>query len=345
MNTHAIDMKRFLPLILMVLFLGGTARGAVTAVPTEESLLQQVRTARSSLARGKAYVDLARWYERNNAPEKATDTYRKSLGEKLWRKDMYAVHVALGDLYLKALQYAPAIESYQEAVLLIPRTEAAHLGLAAAYEQSELFELARQEYLGILKRDSGSFEANFGLASLYLRQGLNTPAMECYRQALLLRPGADVYRKMASCAENAGDIALSAAMLRQIISAERTYEDNLQLGRSYEELKKFKESEEAYSLAIQLDPGRMEGYIALSLLYMRSGNVTPAEKLLQIAQVKAPDQGLPHFFAGIIYCNRQDYVAARREMGKALELAKSDVLRRYSRKFLMFLENAAKTRQ
>jgi len=60
--------------------------------------------------------------------------------------------------------YAQAIEAYQEAVNISRNTEDVTYFFAAAYEESELYELSRQQCLEVLERNRKSFEANFRLA-------------------------------------------------------------------------------------------------------------------------------------------------------------------------------------
>jgi len=327
--------------LFFALVLPGAAVAASSPI-TEECLVSRAAGASGGASRLKALVGLAEWYARSNDTERAINTYKKALRENPRRKDAYQVELAIGDTYLGQQQYAQAIEFYQEAVNLIARSDSAHLRLAKAYEQSELYELARQEYSGVLKKDKKSFEANFGLACLFQTQGLTGQAMEYFRRALMLRPESNIYRKMACCAENMGDIDLAAAMLGQVIAADRTYEDELSRGRLFDELKKYKESEDAYSQAIKRDPGRIEGCFSLGLLYLRNNELMPAEKLLQLALKKAPDEGIIHFFLSAIYYRQHNLPLARVEIRTAISLSKSDILARYSRKFAGMLDAEAK---
>lgn len=307
---------------------------------TEESLAAQAAAAHGT-PRIKALAALAAWYDRAQDPERAVATYRQALRENPRRRDAYQIAISVGDIHLRQRQYTLAIEAYQEAAALDPRADAAHLKLARTYEQSELYELARQEYVGVSLRSKKSFEANFGLASLFLDQGITGQAMEYFRRALMLRPEANVYRQMARCAESMGQLDLAVAMLGQIIPAARTYEDELARGRLFEELKKYKESEGAYSQAIKCDPDRIEGCIALALLYIRNNDLTPAQKLLELARDKAPGEGIIHFFLATIYYRQHEPAAARDELRRAVALARSDILARYGSMFDGILDGGA----
>lgn len=324
----------------IILLLMLTCPLAALSPQSEETLMAGVAAAANGAPRTKALVALARWYADAGDAGRAVSTYRQALCENPRRGDAYQIDLAIGNVHLGQQQYAQAIEAYQEAVNRNSRTDEAHLRLACVYERSELYELARQAYDRVLKRNRRSFEANFGLASLFQVQGLTGQAMEYYRRALMLRPDAGVYRQMACCAENMGDVDLAVAMLGQIIASDRTYEDELSRGRLFEELKKYRESEDAYSQAIKRDPGRIEGCFALGMLYLHNNELTPAEKLLQLVQEKAPDEAVVHFFLSTIYFRQHQTALAREEIRRAIALAKSDILVRYSRKFSDTLDAA-----
>lgn len=258
-------------------------------------------------------------------------------GGRMTKKDRYAGFIASGDAYLSEHQYARAIETYQEAAQLLPRLEKAHLRLAAVYEASDLTELARQEYLTVLSRDRRSYEAYFRLAEIYRTEGLITRAMEYYRRALTLKPGGEVYRAMSQCADVSGDVGLALAMLKHIPPEERTFDDLLAIGRLFREKKCPENAEDAFSQAIKLAPDKAEGYIFLGLLYLGNKDLTRAEKLLQIAQEKAPEEGIVRFYLGNIYYKQGNKGRARAEMKEARRLARTDMLKLYSARFADFL--------
>jgi Tfp pilus assembly protein PilF len=166
--------------------------------------------------------------------------------------------------------------------------------------------------------------------------------MEYYRRALMIKPAPEVYRKTARCAEISGDKAIAIAICRQIPPEQRNYDDNITLGRLYAKDNRFKEAEESFSQAIKSDTEKIEGYIYLALLYLDNNNPEPAEKLLQIALEKAPDEGAIHFFLGCIYYSEKQIELAREEMKKAGSFSKTDILKRYSAKFQDFLSSRAR---
>jgi tetratricopeptide (TPR) repeat protein len=284
------------------------------------------------------YLRLAADYMRRQEYDSALDAYARAMENQPGKKGTYAILIAVGDIYLGRGAFEKAIDFYQEAVALYPGRETARLSLGKAYEQSELFELAREEYRTVLKKNRKSYEANFLLASLYLKQGMNTQAMEYYRSALTLKPGLELYRSMAHCAENMGDISLALAMLRQATYLKVDYADLLTLGRMYTKQKRHKDAGDAYSQAIRLDPSQPEAYISLALLYIEDGDLSPAEQLLLVAREKTTaENAIIHFFLGTIYYRQSRIKDAQAEIAAAKKTSRTGMLSRYSGKFSEFL--------
>jgi tetratricopeptide (TPR) repeat protein len=257
----------------------------------------------------------------------------KDLSATKNRSKQYDILISLGGANLKEDQFTSAIEYFQRAKGLYPKREQAYMNLAAAYQQSELYELAKQEYITLLKYHKRSFEANLELGLVYLRLGINSKALEYFRNALTLRRAAEVYRDIAACEENLGDTGLALAMLKQVIPVDRNYEDLINLGKLSEKQKKPREAEEFYSNSISLDPGKNEGYIYLGLFYLAQGNITAAAKLLEIAAEKTPDEAVIHFLLADIYAKQKNIVLARQEIKRSASLAKTQMLKEYSEKF------------
>ena len=316
------------------------AQEQLTGGINEDKLLSALKSAVSPDERKAALDKLSDYYLPRNDIGSIVDAYRRTINDaNIGKKEKYSYYITIGDIYLAVRQYSSAIEFYQEAVNVLPKLEAARLKLAGVYEQSDLNELAKLTYIDDLKFNKNSFDADFGLASIYMKLGLNTPAMEYFRRAITIKGNSEVYRRTALCAESSGAIAIAIAMLKQIPQEQRVYSDLINLGRLYAESKKFREGEEAFSLAIKMDTENIEGYIYLSLLYLDSNDLKPAENLLNIAIEKVPDEGSLHFFLGCIYSAQKRNDLARQEMQKAGRLAKTDVLKKYSSKFEIFLSN------
>jgi len=253
------------------------------------------------------------------------------------KKQTYSALVAEGEAYLRDEQYAQGIENYKKAIDIIPEQSIAHLELAGAYIQSELYGLAEEQYLEVLRLDRKSFDANFLLGSLYLKLGRNSDAMEYFQKALTIKSDIKLYKQIAVCAKNEGDIELSIAMCKRVISAQQDYDVLLDLGNLYQYQRKEIEAEESFSQAIKLDQNRSEAYFYIGILYLENGDFTRAENILKIVAEKTPEDALVHFFLANIFFQQNNIPSAKSELRLAKSLSKSKMLSLYTDKFSDFL--------
>lgn len=249
------------------------------------------------------------------------------------KKQAYTRLVKEGETLVAAKQYAQSIEKYKEAIALVPDQSLAHLELAEVYEISELYELAKQEFTEALGISKKSYEAYTGLGKLYLKLGMNSQAMECFRTAMTIKGTNSLYRLIAACAKNLGENDLAVAMLKNVVAAEHQYDDLVALGSLYGEQKLSKEAEDMFSQAIKLDKDRNEAYFHLGVLYLQDRDLAKAEQIFRIVLERAPDDALAHFFLGNIYYQQKKVQQARDEARKAKEFSKSPMLTLYSSKF------------
>jgi tetratricopeptide (TPR) repeat protein len=253
-------------------------------------------------------------------------------------REAYPLWLEYGAALDAASDYAGAIDAYKNAVKALPKKTEGHMALAMEYEKAELFSQAASEYISALERDPKLSLALMRLASLYLREGFTSKAMECYIRALTLRPDTDTYRQTARCAEKMGNLSLAASMLRQALSKESVYDDNLDMGRVLLLSGDNKESERYLSEAVKLNPRMPDAYLVLGLLYEKMNNYILAEKMLQIAHEKAPDEGLINFFLAQLYYHQHNRPKALAEIAIARTHAKTQMLKDYSGKFEGMLE-------
>ncbi|MBN1824077.1 MAG: tetratricopeptide repeat protein [Endomicrobiales bacterium] len=336
-------MKRIV-IVLTAVFLGVLGVGDVYSDDAssngkeEQMLAEKLSGIKGRPERLNLYWETINDLKKKDELARAFRVIQRALEEDFRKKEEFELQVAGGDICLELKQYDGAIEFYRAAGYNDLKSEVSRLKLAQVYEKSELYELAIQEYLGLIKRNQKSLKANYGLASLYLERGYNTKAMEYFRRALTIKPDPDIYRKMSECAARSGDLELALVMLKSIMPEKYSYDDFINLGRLAEKLGKKEEAENYFSQAIKTSPEKADGYVDLALFYIEEGRFVPAEKILQICLDKTPDEGALHFLMGHIYYFQDRKGAALAELDKAYGCAKTNMLKKYSEKFKAFVQ-------
>lgn len=275
-------------------------------------------------------------------PAGAIERARQALETAKGRQQRYRLLVDLARAYADTGNYDKALDAGQRAISLMPRKEDARLLVAQVYGTSELYELARQEYLTILKEHPHSYKAHYELGRLYQRQGLTTQAMAYYRDAMKVKQGTEVYRAMAQCQESAGALDSAIEYFEYALSQEQRYEDLLRLAKLKEQRRDFAAVERLLAAAIALDPARLDAYLQQGFIYLGMNDLARAEGSLRIAQEKAPQEGSIHFFRAVIAFRRGDIAEAMRQNAEAMWLSKSEILTAYTYKFSYFLASRKK---
>jgi tetratricopeptide (TPR) repeat protein len=96
--------------------------------------------------------------------------------------------VRQGDAYQSKKEYGAAIEAYQQAAVLRPRSVLPHLRIGQVYLAQRKYELAGEAF-GQAYEWGAKEEALMGLGSAYAGLGDEERAIRCWRQALALDPG------------------------------------------------------------------------------------------------------------------------------------------------------------
>lgn len=275
-------------------------------------------------------------------PAESIERSLQALETARGKQERYRLFISLAQAYAETGNFDKALDAGQRAILLMPRREEARLLVAQVYGASELYELARQEYLTILKEHRRSYRAHYELGRLYQRQGLTTQAMTYYTEAMKIEPATELLRAMAECQQSAGAQDSAEEYLERALAQEQRYDDLLRLGKLKEQRKDYAAAERLLASAIALDPGRLDAYLQQGFIYLAMNDLTRAERSLRAAQEKAPQEGSIHFFRAVIAFRQGDIAGALRENAEAMWLSKSEILTAYTYKFSYFLASRKK---
>lgn len=305
-------------------------------------LIQKLQAAKKKKAIINISIQLADAYRMDGAPDKAISLCKDTLGLEPDKRQQQKLYRILGDSYSSKKEYSNAIINYQEAASLAPEHEGVLLSLAKTYELSDLYELAINEYSKILEFDRKSFDANYALGNLYLKQGFTDKAVRCFRLAVLAKVDANAYQNLALCYESLGDTDLAISMMKSAVAIAGKYSDYVSLGRFYAANKKNKEAEETFLKAEAIDKNSLDAYLYLGMLYINNNDIDKAKNIFISCAKTFPESAIVHFFLGEIYYKENKKMMAKNEMKQCSELAKSDALKTYSIKYLDFMNNYLK---
>ncbi|MGA2808948.1 MAG: tetratricopeptide repeat protein [Terracidiphilus sp.] len=184
-----------------------------------------------------------------------------------------------------------------------------HLALANTYEEEavtqgrpELVTQAIEEYKLALNADPASPQLNDGLADLYFRTGRVREAESTARELLKNSPNdADAHKLLGriflralsedqnapSSASPSGNVLDQAiAEYEKIVSLEpKSVEDRMVLGQLYVVKHDQKKAEEQFKTAQAIDPDAEEVVLNLARLYVESGDIDHAAKVIEAVPV------------------------------------------------------------
>lgn len=187
--------------------------------------------------------------------------------------------------------------------------------------------------------------AHCQMAGQLLQKNLFDGAIEEYRAAIKLNPGAALLYKELSRAyylKKDPRLALkeldtAAELSPKLPGLSRAYYD---IAGSYYDLKEYPQAIAAYRKAIGKDPGYIEAYNNLASVLADSGNAGQAIELWNKAVSLKPDFAVAHFNLAVFYFQEQKYDLAIEHCDKVIALGNS-----VDRKFLERLKPYRKDKQ
>ena len=232
--------------------------------------------------------------------------------------DSIQSHVAIGQAYLQANEYAKARDSFRAALGLQPDSPRAQFGLTTALmrlgqgdeskkaldrfreleaEKTEARTEARARF-----DDLGEMYARVAVhythaGRVYFAHGVLTEAERLCRRAAVLDPGNTECRiQLAAMYQRNNRPEESLEMCRQLTRiAPENLIYRLNLGLMYANRGNSDAAEKAFKEVIRLEPGHSEGFASLSRLYLRGGReLAEAERLAR--EAVRIDRIAPNYF-------------------------------------------------
>ncbi|MFH0738373.1 MAG: tetratricopeptide repeat protein [Candidatus Omnitrophota bacterium] len=202
-----------------------------------------------------------------------------------------------------------------------------HYIMAGLYEQSGQIPKAIREYKEALRADHQNPRLHFGLACSYIRNKELDKAAEELNLAAGLDPDAvETHTLLALLysfqnkneqAISEYEISLSNALKNDPGNIE-IYKD---LGLLYLQQKKFKEAEKTYKFILQISPEDHQAHFYLANIYEELKNRQEAEKELKASLASKPDYAEALNYLGYLYVEENKNLdAAEAMIKKALEI-------------------------
>ena len=128
---------------------------------------------------------------RNGDAKQAIEAYQKAIKSK--RRTLFftkepSVHNNLGQAYLYAEEYAPAVENFKKAIEMAPDTATGYVNLTTAYLRQNLPADARASSLRALEIFPKTALLHYNLACAYALEGESQKAVDSLIQAVNLNP-------------------------------------------------------------------------------------------------------------------------------------------------------------
>ncbi len=128
---------------------------------------------------------------RNGDAKQAIEVYQKAIKNKqrtLFFTEEPSVYNNLGQAYLYAKEYAPAVENFKKVIEMAPNIAEGYVNLTTAYLQQNLPADARVSSLRALEIFPKTALLHYNLACAYALEGESQKAVDSLTQAVNLNP-------------------------------------------------------------------------------------------------------------------------------------------------------------
>jgi serine/threonine-protein kinase len=289
-----------------------------------------LRSAPAYAGLGHAYWALYEQTKERRWVDEAEAACRKSVS---LAKDSATGYECLGRVSTGRGKYETAVQEYQRALSLDPRSSRAALGLGDAYESLSRPKEAEQSFRRAVAQQPGVAENYNRLGAYYLRHGRLADAARMFSEVIALAPESlQGYSNLGSTYVVEGRYADAIPQLELSLAIHPTAEATSNLGTAYFQLRRYRDAVRIFEQAVKLDEKNYEvwGNLADSYYWAQGERprAAPAyRKAIDLAEeklrVNPRDSSLLGYLAAY-YAMTGDRSAALDRLGRALALAPHD---------------------
>ena len=241
----------------------------------------------------------------------------------------------LADLYFKLGRIREAVTSAKDRVAANPNDIDAHKLLGKVYLRSlgdlqgqpsaEMLQLALGEYETLAKLQPNEIENHLLLGQLY---GLNHDSAKAEAQFKLaeqIDPNSEEsVLNLARLYSIQGDFQRTIDVLKGVPVDDRSARIELALGGSYDQVKDWKESADAYQRALDLEPGNVDSERGLANALLNEGKLDESLKEFNVVLSAEPSDVQSQIRVSDIERRQGHYEEALATLKKAKELTKDN---------------------
>jgi tetratricopeptide (TPR) repeat protein len=199
------------------------------------------------------------------------------------------VLVAIGSLKENSGRPAEAIEYYEKALNLDPKTKDAQAGMASALVRSGRSQEALPYCRRAIELDASSAVIYNIMGRALSEVGKPDESLAAFRKALELRPDMiSVYRNMIAVLKKKGDLQGAVDVYMKLIAVRPDYSTWLALGRAQFDIGRLEDAQRSCREAIRLDAKQAAAYVGLAFIFEKQGRKSEAVAELEKALAVEP---------------------------------------------------------
>lgn len=239
--------------------------------------------------------------------------YQGSIAEAV-EKDLTSGPRTEADRLRRALPFAGAAATFE--------CSRNYLSLGSIFFQRGYIDSAEEVFQSALADDPDSAEAFYGIGSVYLNQGKNSQARECFERAAKLRSSypettANAWNNLGLIAARDGETVSAVSYFEQALQLDPDHFVALQnLGNAFKQQKRWEEARKTLERALAIRPADPEANYSLAMVFAQTNDTARAYEYLQKALQARPLYPEALNNLGVLYLRtqrRDDAVAAFEE--------------------------------
>jgi len=247
----------------------------------------------------------------------------KLLDEVLQRHpDSVAAYLHLGGLYTKLGNPEAALQRFQKAVAVDPKSVDARETLARYYVTQNQFDKAEAEYRATVAAQPGSVDANLALASFYFRQQRFSEAEPVYRELVKLQKNSPQSRfTLANFYLKTGHADQARKLDEEIArDAPDFLPARLQVAEMALSQQRYDEADRVVGSVLKDRPKEPQALILQAKISLARQNPQKAVQDLENAQRLEPNVPALHYWKGVAYRLQGNLDLAQQSFEMALSL-------------------------